>query len=99
LSIKCLEEKCHKSLSEEEIKNYIGEQIFKKYKKFKFEQERLGNPEKNYLFCPIVDCEEMIECDKDLNTDPFFKCSKNHKFCGKCKTPGWHTEGKCNDVK
>ena len=55
--------------------------------------------EKNFLFCTVADCEEMVECNKDLNENPFFECPNNHKFCGKCKTPGWHKEGKCNDVK
>lgn len=28
----------------------------------------------------------------------FFQCSAGHKFCGRCKTAGWHKKGKCNDV-
>jgi hypothetical protein len=40
----------------------------------------------------------MVENNKNLNEDPFFECKNKHKFCGKCKSPGWHKEGKCNDV-
>ena len=77
---------------------YIGEQLFEKYKKFKNEQNLLSNPKKSYVFCPVPNCEEMILLEKDLNEDPFFTCSHGHKFCGKCKTRGWHKKGKCNDV-
>ena len=62
------------------------------------EQIRLSNPDKTYLFCPVPNCEIMIELTKDLNEDPFFECPNEHKFCGKCKTTGWHKKGKCNDV-
>jgi hypothetical protein len=91
-------EKCKEIIKEEEIKKFVGDQIFGKYKKFKLEQEKFKDPNKKNLFCPIPDCEEIIECDQDLDKDPFFQCPKNHKFCGKCKTAGWHQEGKCNDV-
>lgn len=79
---------------------FVGTQIFRKYKRFKREQIRLKSPEKSFLFCPVPDCDEMVEIDndKDINEDPFFECDKGHKFCGKCKTPGWHRAEKCNDV-
>jgi hypothetical protein len=96
LNIYCLFGGCKKTFIEDEIKKYIGDQLFKKYKKFKKEQIILSNPNKNYLYCPIPNCEEMVEIVNEEIT--FFECSAGHKFCGRCKTAGYHKKGKCNDV-
>jgi len=96
--IKCLYGGCLKTFSEEEIKMFIGDQLFYKYKKFKLRQIKLNNPNKNYTNCPIVDCEEIVELNENLIQDPIVICNSKHKFCATCKTPGWHKRGKCNDV-
>lgn len=97
--IKCLYGGCPKTFVEDEIKFFIGDQLFYKYKKFKLAQIKLNNPSKNYLNCPITDCEEIVEIEQNLNDEPFLECGNEHKFCGKCKTSGWHKRGKCNDVR
>jgi len=59
----------------------------------------LRNPSKNFIHCPIPDCENILEINEDLKESPFIQCDLGHKFCAKCKTSGWHLKGKCNDVK
>lgn len=83
--------------TEEEIKLYVDQTVFSKYKKFKVAQLRLNNLSKNYINCPTPDCEEAIEFDV-TEEDTFMKCDLGHQFCAKCKTVGWH-KGKCTDVK
>ena len=97
--IKCLYGGCPKTFVEEEIKMYIGDQLFYKYKKFKITQIKLNNPDKKYIYCPIPDCEEIVKIETNMNEDPFVMCSHEHKFCIKCKSAGWHKRGKCNEVK
>ena len=96
--IKCLYGGCPKTFAEDEIKMFIGDQLFYKYKKFKITQIKLNNPDKNYIHCPIPDCEEILEIESDMIDDPFVMCAYEHNFCMKCKSPGWHKKGKCNDV-
>lgn len=96
--IKCLYGGCPKTFGEGEIRMFGGDQLFYKYKKFKITQIKLNNPDKNYISCPIPDCEEIVELEENLNEEPFVMCNYEHKFCARCKTPGWHKKGKCNDV-
>jgi hypothetical protein len=96
--IKCLYGGCKKIFAEGEIKMFIGDQLFYKYKKFKLGQIKLNNPDKNYMNCPIADCEEIVELNENLIQGPIVICNLGHKFCANCKTPGWHKKGKCNDV-
>jgi hypothetical protein len=98
LVIKCLYGGCPKTFVEGEIKMFIGDQLFYKYKKFKIAQIKLNNPDKNYISCPIPDCEEIVELQENSNEEPLVMCISEHKFCARCKTPGWHKKGKCNDV-
>jgi hypothetical protein len=86
---------------EEEIKLYVDDRTFQKYKKFKLAQIRLNNPNKNYINCPIPDCEEIIETDPNhagAAEDTFLQCLEGHKFCSRCKSPQWHVGGKCQNV-
>lgn len=39
----------------------------------------------------------MVEIINNLE-NPLLECPYGHKFCGRCKTAGWHKKGKCNDV-
>ncbi len=77
---------------------YVGDQLFNKFKKFKMIQIKLNDPLKCYINCPIPDCEEFVELNENPNEYPFTMCPNKHKLCVKCKTPGWHKIGKCNDV-
>ena len=97
--IKCLYGGCQKTFAEEEIKMFIGDQLFYKYKKFKITQIKLNNPDKVFICCPIPNCEEIVEIENNISEDPFVTCIDEHKFCVKCKTAGWHKKGKCKEVR
>lgn len=98
LYIKCLYGGCPRVFLEEEIKSFIGDQVYMKYKKFKNSQIKLKNPSMNFINRPIPDCEDIIEINGDMKESPFLQCDLGHKFCAKCKTLGWHIKGKCKDV-
>lgn len=97
--INCLYGGCPKTFNDDEIRMFIGDQLFYKYKKFKINQIKLNNPSKNYISCPIPDCEEIVEIEQNFVEEPFLECNAEHRFCGRCKTPGWHKKGKCSDVR
>lgn len=98
LLIKCLHGGCNKTFIEEEIKKYVDNETFNKYRKFKFNQLKLNNNNSKYLNCPFPDCEDFIEYYDELEYNPFIQCENEHKFCVKCKEIGWHKKGKCVDV-
>ena len=97
--IKCLYGGCQKTFIEDEIKSFVDNETFNKYRKFKFNQLKLNNNNSNYLNCPYPDCEDFIEVTEDLDYEPFIQCENGHKFCAKCKETGWHQKGKCVDVR
>jgi hypothetical protein len=97
--IKCLYGGCPKTFIEEEVKIYVTPETFYKYRKFKFSQIKLNNPDANYINCPIPDCEEIIDWEPPEDPDEtMIECNTGHKFCARCKTNGWHKKGKCVDV-
>ena len=95
LNIRCLLGGCPKIYSEEEIKVNVDEKTFKKYKKFLNIQIKLNNPDKNYVYCPFPDCEELVDADE--SDDDFLECNKGHIFCSKCHQLGRHKKGKCKN--
>ena len=95
LNIRCLLGGCPKIYSEEEIKVNVDEKTFKKYKKFLNVQIKLNNPDKNYVYCPFPDCEELVDADE--GEDDFLECNKGHIFCSKCHQLGRHKKGKCKN--
>lgn len=95
LSIKCLMGGCPKQYSDDEIQRTIDEKLYYKYIKFKNEQIKLNNPDKHYVHCPHVDCDEIVDCD-EAETE-FVTCSKGHLFCYKCHKEGKHKPGECED--
>jgi hypothetical protein len=97
--IKCLYGGCPKTFIDEEIKEFVDHNLFMKYRKFKFSQMRLSNSERNYINCPIPDCEELLDIDSFEQGQIKLECSEGHKFCSKCMTPGWHQGGStCKNV-
>lgn len=80
------------------MKQFVNQETYAKYKKFKIAQLKSNNPNKNYINCPTPDCEEIMEFEQLDPDDCFVECSYNHKFCARCKSIGWHKKGKCKNV-
>ena len=96
--IKCLYGGCPKSFTDEEVKMYIPIELFFKFRKFKLSQMKLNNPNQNFNYCPFPDCEETVDYEILTDSNSMVECSLGHKFCAKCKSEGWHTNGKCRNV-
>ena len=88
LDIKCMMAGCSHIYSQEEIKLNIERDIFNKYKKFYRIQKKLKNPDKKYINCPFVDCEELVDCTNI--SEGIINCDKGHAFCRKCYKIGGH---------
>jgi hypothetical protein len=97
LSIPCLYGGCEKRFSDEEVKNLVSEEIWKKYKIFKYQQLPLRQKDKNMVSCPFPDCIEAVEVNIE-EKNSMLQCTERHKFCSNCKTLGWHKPGKCSEV-
>jgi hypothetical protein len=97
LDIPCLYGGCPKTFSSQEIPLFIDQPLYIKFKKFKHEQDLLNSDEKYMVNCPYPDCQEIVEADP-TNKETFISCEKDHQFCSKCKTVGWHRKGNCKDV-
>jgi hypothetical protein len=95
--IKCLYGGCPKTFVDEEIREYVTPDLFGKYKKFKLQQIKLNNPNRNFVNCPIADCEDIVEINEEPD-ETMLDCAFGHQFCSKCKTEGWHKKGKCREV-
>jgi hypothetical protein len=97
LSVPCIYGGCQRRFSDEEIKALTDEQLWNKYKKFKYQQIRLNVEDAYMVPCPWIDCIEEVEADP-TNKETMITCEQGHKFCSKCKTTGWHKVGKCSGV-
>lgn len=83
IKIKCLMAGCLYILSEEIIQQFIDDETFKKYIKFKKRAIFKENISNNLIPCIYPDCEEWVKYTEgdDINV----QCSLGHKFCAKCK--------------
>ncbi len=76
--------------------------MYKKFLKFKNNQQLMSN--RKNIPCPFPDCEEIVEIKIGTLAsiasiaEQFVQCSKQHKFCTKCKNLEWHEGKKCNNV-
>jgi hypothetical protein len=95
--IKCLYGGCPKTFLEEEIRQFVSDELLLKFKKFKVAQMRLINQSSNYINCPYPDCEDLIDYTQDTK-ESMIECAYGHQFCAQCKTLGWHKLGKCKSV-
>ena len=93
LEIKCLMAGCTHQYSQEEIKPNVSKEVFAKYKKFFRIQKKLKNPDKKYINCPFIDCEELVDCT-NMN-EGNINCDKGHLFCIKCYKIGGHINSIC----
>jgi len=66
---------------------------------------KLKNPNNEYICCPIINCEELIDITNLLNENEFLnenstknmvECNSSHRFCLKCKLTYEHSN--CENV-
>ena len=97
--IKCLSAGCIRVFSDEEVKRFVDNVMYSKYRRFKLNQQKLQkiNETYNIVNCPHPDCEEVIEFDPKQE-ECFVECEMKHKFCAKCLIEGWHKKGDCKTV-
>ena len=88
LNIRCLMGGCKHLYTKEEIKSNVPPNIFNKYIKFYQIQIKLKNPNKIYINCAQIDCEELIDVT-NIN-EGNVKCKLGHIFCRKCYKIGGH---------
>ena len=99
LNIKCLTEKCV-DLEKEFIKKIIqhDDELYYKYNLFQKRISILNN--KNYIPCPIPDCEGYAiknnQKQYQFENENYMQCINNHIFCNKCKNIS-HGSKDCSD--
>ena len=93
LNIKCLLGGCQREYSPNDIKQNVSLNIYKKYKKFKYQKIVLSNPDKFFVQCPYPDCPEIVEITNF--EEEFIKCNNNHNFCYKCRSLNFHRKFQC----
>ena len=83
--------------------------MYIKYRKFYNRKIKLENPDNEFICCPFVDCEEIIDLTKLTNKDSnvtqgentqnnMIECNSNHRFCMKCKLKYEHAASECKNV-
>jgi hypothetical protein len=95
--LKCLYGGCPREFTKEEIRKWVDQVTFCKYLKFTRNQYLNSLTGKNIYFCPYPDCEEAYDLDP-YASDTFVECESKHKSCSKCRSLGWHQNGKCTQV-
>ena len=90
LNIKCMNEKCKEELDEEFIEEIIKNDdiLYNKYILFKNRISIFNN--KNYIPCPVPDCEgyadKRLQKNFDFKNKNYKLCINGHIFCDKCKS-------------
>jgi hypothetical protein len=97
--IQCLSAGCTRIFEDDEVKKFVDNNLFVKYKKFKLNQMKLNKKNENFVIvnCPHPDCEEIKEFDPK-GDELFVECINQHKFCAKCLNEGWHKKSECKTV-
>ena len=88
LEIKCLMAGCPHIYTSEEIKENITNQTYRKYLRFYSNQIKMKNPEKIYINCPFIDCDELVDVT-DIQKSSVI-CGMGHVFCSECRKIGGH---------
>ena len=88
LEIKCLMAGCPHIYTSEEIKENISNQTYRKYIRFYSNQIKMKNPEKIYINCPFVDCDELVDITGIQKGNVI--CGMGHVFCNECRKIGGH---------
>mmetsp|Transcript_6789 Transcript_6789/g.7042 ORF Transcript_6789/g.7042 Transcript_6789/m.7042 type:complete len:579 (+) Transcript_6789:13-1749(+) len=91
LNIKCLYGGCPEIFTDRDVFKYCSEEIIQKYRRFKLDQLKLSNPNSLFVYCPIVNCNELVNIDNIEYT--IISCNQEHFFCIKCRKEPH--EGEC----
>lgn len=98
IGIKCLSGGCPKRYKDIEIKKFVGDNIYYKYRKFYNREIKLRNPNNVYVYCPAVNCDEMVDItflDSRIN---MVDCNDGHHFCIRCRKSHEHEKDECKEV-
>jgi hypothetical protein len=94
LEIKCLMAGCPHLYTSEEIRVNVSNEIYRKYLRFYGIQIKIRNPQKTYINCPFVDCDELVDVTNIFEGNVI--CGVGHVFCRECLKIGGHS--KANSV-
>ena len=89
LEIKCLMAGCPHIYTSEEIKENVPNDVYRKYVRFYGIQIKMKNPEKVYINCPFVDCDELVDVTDVPKGNVI--CGLGHVFCNECRKLGGHS--------
>ena len=90
LDIKCIMAGCPHLYTSEEIRSNVSNEIYRKYLRFYGIQIKLRNPEKTYINCPFVDCDELVDITNIQENNII--CGIGHVFCKECLKIGGHSK-------
>jgi len=90
LEIKCLMAGCPHLYTSEEIRANVSNEVYRKYLRFYSIQIKIRNPEKNYINCPFVDCDELVDVTNIFEGNVI--CGVGHVFCKECLKIGGHSK-------
>jgi hypothetical protein len=90
LEIKCLMAGCPHLYTSEEIRANVSNEVYRKYIRFYSIQIKIRNPEKVYINCPFIDCDELV--DVTNIPDGNVICGVGHVFCKECLKLGGHSK-------
>ena len=90
LDIKCLMVGCPHLYTSEEIRSNVSNEIYRKYLRFYNIQIKIRNPEKTYINCPFVDCDELVDVTNIPEGNLI--CGVGHVFCKECLKIGGHSK-------
>ena len=88
LEIKCLMAGCPHIYTSEEIKQNVSTETYRKYLRFYSIQIKMKNPEKIYIHCPFIDCDELVDVTDVPKSNVI--CGMGHVFCNECRKIGGH---------
>ena len=89
LEIKCIMAGCPHIYTSEEIKENVTNDTFRKYVRFYNIQIKMKNPEKVYINCPFIDCDELVDITDIPKSNVI--CGMGHVFCNECLKIGGHS--------
>ena len=89
LVIKCLMAGCPHIYTSEEIKENVPNDVYRKYIRFYGIQIKMKNPEKVYINCPFIDCDELVDVTNLPKSNVI--CGMGHVFCIECRKLGGHS--------
>ena len=99
LEIKCLMAGCPHIYTSEEIKENVSNDVYRKYIRFYGIQIKMKNPEKVYINCPFIDCDELVDVTNIPKSNVI--CGMGHVFCNECRKLGGHSRSnsKCDKTE